>query len=122
MKLKLIDLLVKIANNEEVPDYVEYRNWNNNTFDTMCVCTDNIIDKLNKKEIYLNDEIVIVEEKSEPAKPKKVAIGFDNIQENDLGWTYIEEGSCQYYVPVALLNRLTSLADAVNYLLEKEGE
>lgn len=63
--MRIIDLLNLIAKGEGVPKVVEYRNWNNNSFDKMLVCYENIIDKLDKKEILLNDEVEIIEEEKE---------------------------------------------------------
>jgi hypothetical protein len=63
--MKVIDLLNKIANGEEVPKYIKYRNWNNNSFDKMLVCKENIFYKLDQLEIYLNDEVEIIEEDKE---------------------------------------------------------
>lgn len=61
--MKVIDLLNKIAKGEELPQYIEYRNWNNNSFEKMLVCKENLFYKLDQLEIYLNDEIEIIEEK-----------------------------------------------------------
>ena len=127
MKLKLIDLFNLIANKEIFPKKFRYMGYCFKWCES-CEAHEaidengdgfNIYDLL-AREGSLNDEVEIVGDTA--INPKKVAIGFDNIKEDDLGWTYIEEGSCKYYIPAELLNRLTSLADAVNYLLEKEGE
>ena len=44
--MKVIDLLNKIANGEEVPKYITYVNRLNDEFGTMMVCKENIIYKL----------------------------------------------------------------------------
>ena len=70
--MKVIDLLNKIANGEEIPKYIKYRNWNNNSFDKMLVCKENIFYKLDQLEIYLNDEIEIIEEDKEIEEIKQM--------------------------------------------------
>ena len=53
--MTVIDLLNKIANNDFIPNYIEYvSNGNRNV---MMVCLENIIDKLNKGELYLNTNV-----------------------------------------------------------------
>ena len=73
--MKVIDLLNKIAHGEEVPKFIKYRNWNNNSFDKMLVCKENIFYKLDQLEIYLNDEIEIIEEDK---KIEKIPIIFQD--------------------------------------------
>lgn len=60
-KIKIIDLLNKIANREEIPKYINYihRAFGK---DTMMVCKENIINKLDTGVIELNDEVEIIEE------------------------------------------------------------
>lgn len=61
--MKVIDLLNKIANGEEVPKYVKYINRTSlDTEDTMMVCKENLFYKLDNLEIKLNDEVEIIEE------------------------------------------------------------
>ncbi len=59
--MKVIDLLNNIANEEEVPKYI---NYTHKAFgkDTMMVCKENIINKLDIGAIELNDEVEIIEE------------------------------------------------------------
>lgn len=53
--MTVIDLLNKIANNDFIPNYIEYvSNGNRNV---MMVCLENIIDKLDKDELYLNTNV-----------------------------------------------------------------
>lgn len=61
-KTKVIDLLVKISKGEKTPEYVRYRNYLTGSFDTMMVCKENLIYKLDQTEIYLNDELEILDE------------------------------------------------------------
>ncbi len=119
MKIKIINILEGIANGDSWNDYkIKF-----NGSEPEEISEDLIYDKLYEKDIDLNTEVeIILKGEYKTKKAEKVAIGFYNLQEDSMGWTYIEEGSCKYYIPVALVNRLTSLAEAVNYLLEKEGE
>ncbi len=63
--IKIIDLLNKIANREEVPEKIKYYNRNLKGTDIMLCCKENIIVKLNCESIYLNDEVEIIEEQEE---------------------------------------------------------
>lgn len=60
--MKVIDLLNKIASGEKVPNYIKYYNCKTNKNEIMMVCELNIIYKLNHEEMFLNDEIDIIEE------------------------------------------------------------
>jgi len=106
--MKVIDLLNKIANNEEVPQYVKYRNWNNNSFEKMLVCEENIFYKLDQLEIYLNDEIEIIEE-----KPKKIEkLKIKNIYKCD---------DCQQ-IYINFKETWNKINEIIDYLLEKESK
>ena len=67
--MKVIDLLNKIANGEDVPEYI---NYTHRVFgkDTMFVCKENIINKLDIGAIELNDEVEIIEEDKKIEKLK----------------------------------------------------
>lgn len=127
MKVRLICLLLDLANGEKMPKKIiihtdrdtiapftlhEGEYLNHYTGESLMACL---------AEFDLNNEVEIIEEEVEPTKPKKVEEIFV-CEEDDMGWTYISEGSCKYYIPVEVLNRIGDLAKAVNYLLEKEGE
>jgi len=60
--MKIIDLLNKIANGEEVPKYIQYYNMLKEKLDIMMVCKENIFYKLDQLEIQLNSRIEIIEE------------------------------------------------------------
>lgn len=85
--MKIIDLLNKIANGEEVPKYINYIHRALGK-DTMFVCSENIINKLDQGAIELNDEVEIIEDtpKEEKKIPEKITInengtiGFPNGQ------------------------------------------
>lgn len=68
--MKVIDLLNKIANDEEVPKYIKYYDILHQKEDTMMCCYNNIIYKLDNNIIDLLDEVEIIEEnkKIEPLK------------------------------------------------------
>jgi len=60
--MKIIDLLNKIANGEEVPKHVRYYNMIENIDDIMYVCKENIFCKLDTLQIHLNSRVEIIEE------------------------------------------------------------
>ena len=71
--MKVIDLLNKIVNGEEVPEYVKYKNHHSlDMEDTMMVCKENLFYKLDQLEIYLNDEIELIEEDKEIEKLERI--------------------------------------------------
>ena len=70
--MKIIDLLNKIANGEEVPKYVQYYNMLKGKTDIMMVCKENIFYKLDRLEIQLNSRIEPFEE--EKKIPEKLPI------------------------------------------------
>jgi hypothetical protein len=70
--MKIIDLLNKIANGEEVPEYVQYYNMLQDKLDTMMVCKENIYYKLSNLEIQINSRVEPVEEEKKiPEKLNK---------------------------------------------------
>lgn len=60
--MKIIDLLNKIADGEEVPKYVQYYNMLQDKLDIMMVCEENIYYKLDNLEIQISSRIEPVEE------------------------------------------------------------
>lgn len=62
--IKVINILVDFANNEvsNVPKFIKYNNWNTNEYEVIYVDYSNLIDKLDKRDIFLNDEVEIVED------------------------------------------------------------
>jgi len=67
--MRIIELLNKIANGEEVPKYINYIHRALGK-DTMFVCSENIINKLDQGAIELNDEVEIIEDT--PKEEKKI--------------------------------------------------
>lgn len=65
--IKVIDLLQDFADEKEIimPQYVRYLDRNTDEKAIMLVCEENIIDKLDKKMIKLNDYVEILEDNTE---------------------------------------------------------
>lgn len=74
--IKIIELLNKIANEEEVPETVRYFHRISKLFELMLVCKENIIYKLDRDIIDLTDEVEIIEDEQE--------IDIQNIEDEDL--------------------------------------
>ena len=66
--MTIIDLLVKIANGEETPKYITYYNRMTNEYATMMVSKENLIYKLDQKDIELNDNVIPVGERKKDSK------------------------------------------------------
>lgn len=76
--IKVIDLLNKIANDEEIPKYVKYYDKLRKTEDKMMCCYSNIIYKLDNNIIDLLDEVKILED--EKKIPEKLNL-YENLQD-----------------------------------------
>lgn len=63
--IKVIDLLNMISKREKMPEFVRYFHRISKQFEIMLVCKENIIDKLDRDIIDLNDEVEIIEEEPE---------------------------------------------------------
>ena len=79
--MKVIDLLNKIANGEEVSEYVKYYNMLKEKVDIMMVCKENLFYKLDQLEIQLNSRVEIIEEPQEHKIPEKLTIGVNEYDE-----------------------------------------
>ena len=90
--MKIIDLLNKIANGEDVPKCVKYYNKLYKTKDTMTCYYTNIIYKLDNEMIDLLDEVEIIEENNN--KIEKLNIDFD--EEGRCDGIYISKESFNY--------------------------
>lgn len=102
--MKIIDLLNKIANNEEVPKKICYEEyiwtWNGETYDNREQCLfEDYIDKKYVITDVLNDEIEIIEEK--PKKIEKLSVKTNNHNVRKVA------------------NKINEIID---YLLEKESD
>ena len=67
--MKVIDLLNKIANGEEVWKYITYKNNLTQETSVMLCCKGNLIHKLDQGIIYLDDEVEIMKDSTK--KPIK---------------------------------------------------
>lgn len=110
--MKIIDLLNKIANGEEVPAYVRYINFVKNKEDIMMVCKENIIYKLDQLEIHLNDEVEIIEDK----KIEKLDIRNEKNCKNNWKWkVYGEEHGYNISTPQKIIaDKINEIIDYIN--------
>lgn len=108
MKIKIIDLLNKIANGEEVPKKIKFMNsiWeyckNGSTQDYINDYDKYLMELIPINKVGLNDEVEIIEEpkKIEKCKNYEDFLGIDD---------YIEH----------LKNKIDELIDEINNLKEK---
>lgn len=110
--MKVIDLLNKIANGEEVPEYITYFDRNKNGLETMMVCKANIIYQLDQISIDFNDEVEILEEDKKIEKIR-----------HDACWIYDDETEQLEKITLKddlILNKLDELIDEVNKLKENK--
>ncbi len=106
--MKVIDLLNKIANNEEVPKEVKFRgelcSFDNEDKDYYCqeygYIVWHLIDTGNNMNEVLDTKLEIIEE-----KPKKIVPMFVRTEGNEF-----------------VIDKMNELIEAVNYLLEKESD
>lgn len=103
--MRVIDLLVKIANGEEVPEYIGYRDISTHTYETMLVCKENIIYKLDQCVIDLNDEVGIIIKDKTIEEVKEI----EKIRTMD-----IKRGYINFSTGSEMIKRINELIDAVN--------
>jgi predicted transcriptional regulator len=108
--MKVIDLLNKIANGEEVPKKIKWGidEWQYNNGASKNYFNDyedlfSVIDGSN-----LNDKVEIIED-----KPKHI---------EELANVWGKEGNLSVDAGVNLMDKINELSKAVNYLLDKEGK
>ena len=106
--MKVIDVLNGIANGEEVPEYI---NYTHRVFgrDTMFVCKENIINKLDIGAIELNDEVEIIEEDKKIEKLESYI---------SCGWS----GTCKDLKRDDLFNDLKKIGNKINEIIDKLNE
>ncbi len=77
-RIKIIEILDNYADDKEIliPKYVKYFDRIYKTDYIMLVCQENIIDKLDKNAIKLNDEVEILEDNTEEIEEKS---NFENM-------------------------------------------
>lgn len=116
MKIKIIDLLNKIANGEEVPKKIKYEKDTYIHIDNYCYyCEDaNLIlsDRIFAEYSKLNDEVEIIEEpkKLEKITVREKTLGFPNGE-----WTARN-------MDKAFAIKINELIDEINNLKEKKEE
>ena len=111
MKIKIIDLLVKIANGEEVPKTIRWYDEFYNDYDE--ISNDYkvfVYEKLKNNVWDLNDEVEIIEE---PKKIEKIA-RCDNIRMTHYGEIYQPTENQEI-----LRIKINELIDEINNLKEK---
>ena len=124
MKIKIIDLLNKIANGEEVPEKIKYKNEIYKRYQN--ISTNNLyyyqvpnkckflIDQLSSA-IDLLDEVEIIEE---PKKIEKIKSNGDEFY-SDYIETWISKNKTDAYCEF-LMNKINELIDEINNLKEKD--
>jgi hypothetical protein len=123
--MKIIDLLNKIANGEEVPskikvdektyeyqgdDYGHKQDDDDNGIITSWLFTDNEIEKYDYISEFLNDEVEIIEEDKKIEKLDIQDDGNTITLFNDKEWTILDN------VDVLFGNKINELIDKVNSL------
>ena len=119
MKIKIIDLLVKIANGEEVPKKIKYEKDTYIHIDNYCYyCEDtNLIlsDRIFAEYSKLNDEVEIIEETN---KIEKIKSNGDEFYSDYIG-TWISKNKTDAYCEF-LMNKINELIDEINNLKESD--
>ena len=121
MKIKIIDLLNKIANDEEVPEKIKYKDnvyyLGKNIVDLHTYQTEgsNTTRKLSliidNEYLNLNDYVEIIEE---PKKIEKIKSNGDEFYSDYID-TWISKNKTDAYCEF-LMNKINELIDAVNEL------
>ena len=121
MKIKIIDLLNKIANDEEVPKKIKYKDnvyyLGKNIVDLHTYQTEgsNTTRKLSliidNEYLNLNDYVEIIEE---PKKIEKIKSNGDEFYSDYIG-TWISKNKTDAYCEF-LMNKINELIDVVNEL------
>lgn len=116
--MKVIDLLVKIANREEVPKKIKYRKdiylynsqYENYYLESKSVCGLHSLFNILCTDGDLNDEIEIIEEVEKPREIEQIMTKKDK-------YNNINELSQEVF---KAFETIDELVNAVNYLLKKE--
>ena len=119
MKIKVIDLLNKIANGEEVPKKIKYEKDTYIHIDNYCYyCEDtNLIlsDRIFVEYSKLNDEVEIIEE---PKKIKKI-----EMYQDEEGHYFLNNRDKKIYIRCDeidfMVDKFNELIDEINNLKEK---
>ena len=122
--MKIIDILNKIANGEEVPKKIKYdariMEYDHNKQDYNGYYSNGngnwlfqyLFDKCRDTKHFINDEVEIIEERPEPIEELKL-VSFEEFKTMTPGE--------RYRVTIAEYDRINKLIKAVNYLLEKDN-
>lgn len=111
--MKIIDLLNKIANGEEVPKKIEYQGTeyifdksDYKLYKDADLLTDDCLTRY-INSVMLNDRVEIIEDK--PSKIEKITMCTSGI----MGYDGVEN------ITTELKNKINDVIDKLNYLLEK---
>lgn len=112
--MKVIDLLNKIANGEEVPKYVQYYNMLKDKTDIMMICKENIFYKLDQLEIQLNSRIEPLEEEHKIPEKLDTWFSMENVQNNGMS----KEDFIIKYANYNFETYFNKINEIINYLEE----
>ncbi len=123
MKIRVIDLLNKIANDEKIPEYIRYFNIKDKHDLVMLVCKENLIYRLNENAIDLNDEVEIIESET------------SSKDDNFTGWKVYQDGVVVFSMDTSeepkkieklsmsrFANKQKKLARKINEVIDKINE
>ena len=118
--MKVIDLLNKIANDEEVPREFTYKGYlweydvkNKMWFYYFGESKSHRFDRLFYLNMILNDEVEIIEEPQEHKIPKKIE--YHQVRRNEVEVDYIEDGIVKHF---CLNKKQRYFADKINEILD----
>ena len=117
--MKIIDLLNKIANGEEVPKKIKYRDWlyefEKDCNDYFCIYDSLLCRENDDVRQFLNDEVEILEEPK--GIPKRIQSNGENLYSEYIGqWLINKENYTEY--DELLMNKINEIID----YLESKGE
>ena len=116
--MRVIDLLNKIANSGayEKETHFKYYDRNAEEYDISLLLYEVIIDRLEKRQIDLNDEVEIIEEHK---KIKRIQSCGDNLYSEYIGqWLVNKENYTEY--DELLMNKINEIIDKINERVDKE--
>ncbi len=123
MKIKIIDLLNKIANDEEVPKKIKFMNsiWeyckNGSTQDYINDYDKCLMEFIPINKVGLTDEVEII---GEPKKIKKIKSNGDEFYCDYID-TWISKNKTDAYCEF-LMNKINELIDEINNLKREKNE
>ena len=120
MKIKIIDLLVKIANGEQVPEKIKYENkiWEydvySNDYKGEDIWLFEELFEYRRTIEFINDEIEIIKE---PKKIEKIKSNGDEFYSDYID-AWINKNKTDAYCEF-LMNKINELIDEINNIKEK---